>query len=397
MSTELKPGIHWVGAVEWALRHFHGNEFSISRGSSYNAYLIKDGNFTVLIDSVKAPHVPDFLRDLEKITPLEKITHFIVNHSEPDHSGAFPSVMAKAPKAKVICSRGGQKVLLRHHLGNWELQPVKTGDEVKLQTRTLKFFEAPMLHWPDSMFTYCPEEKILFPNDAFGQHYASSHRFADEVDMDELWQEAIKYFANILTPFSGQIIRKIQEFSDLKWPVEMICPSHGMIWRKDVTKIIEKYLEWSSGKAEPGVVVVYDTVWGGTQKMVSGITRGLESIGVPFKVFNAGTADFNDVLTEILKYRAILIGCPTLNNSLMPTIMPFLESIKGLRFLNKIGAAFGTYGWSGEGCARIEEFLKAGNVKIVQPPIKTNYAPTEEELVKCEQFGREIGTIVKTE
>ncbi|MBF0410341.1 MAG: flavodoxin domain-containing protein [Candidatus Riflebacteria bacterium] len=395
MNSEIKTGIFCTGVTEWALKYFHGHELSITRGTSYNAYLIKDGEFNVLIDSVKAPHVPEFLKKLEAIVPLDKITHYVINHTEPDHSGAFTAIMAKSPNAKIICSRGGQKPLLRHYPGNWNIQPVKTGDEIKLHSKTLRFFEAQMLHWPDSMFTYCPEEKILFPNDAFGQHYASSSKFADDVDQCELWQEAMKYFANILTPFSGQIINKVNDFSKLGWPVEMICPSHGMIWRKNVTQIIEKYVEWASGKAEPGVVIIYDTIWGGTEKMARAISRGLDSANVQFRIFNAGTSDFNDVNTEILKYKGVLIGCPTLNNSLMPTIAPFLESLKGLRFVNKVGAAFGTYGWSGEGCARLEEFMKSGNISIVQQPIKANYNPNEEDLAKCEQFGKDFAEHLK--
>ncbi|MBF0498647.1 MAG: MBL fold metallo-hydrolase [Candidatus Riflebacteria bacterium] len=395
MTNELRPGIHWVGAVEWSLRHFHGHELSITRGTSYNAYLIKDGDAVALIDTVKATHAAAFVRDLEKLVSIDQITHIIVCHAEPDHSGALPEIVKRAPKATVYCDRGGATTINRHYPGLTSPQIVKTGEVLKLGKRSLRFFEAQMLHWPDSMFAYCPEEEILFSNDAFGQHYASSSRFADEVDQAELWQEAMKYFANILTPYSGQIVKKVNEFLGMKWPIGMICPSHGQIWRKDVTKIVEKYVEWSSGKAEQSVVLLFDTIWHGTEKMAMAIVRGLDAEGIPYKIFNAGVSDFNDVNTEILRSHGLLIGSPTLNNNLMPTIAPFLESIRGLRFVNKIGAAFGTYGWSGEGCKRIEEIMTLGGIKIVQPNLRINYAPSDEELTKCIQFGRDFAAHLK--
>lgn len=395
MSNELRDGIHWVGAQEWSLRHFHGHELSIYRGTSYNAYLIKDDDAIVLIDSVKVAHADEFIADLEKLVPIEKITHFIVNHGEPDHAGTLPRMLARNPNATVLCSRGGSISIGRHYPGKWNLKVVKTGDELKLGKRTLKFFEAQMLHWPDSMFTYCPEEEILFSNDAFGQHFAASKRFVDEADQAEVWQEAAKYFANILTPYCGQIIRKINEFTALGWPVEMICPSHGLIWRKSPFEIVQKYLEWSAGIAEVGAVIIFDTIWHGTEKMARAIGRGLEKEGVPYKIFNCGASDFNDVMTEIHKVKGVLIGCPTLNNNLMPTVAPFLESIRGLRFVNKIGAAFGTYGWSGEGNKRIEETLTAGSIKIVQPSLKVQFAPQADDLEKCEEFGRSFANHLK--
>ncbi|MFZ2959442.1 MAG: MBL fold metallo-hydrolase [Candidatus Ozemobacteraceae bacterium] len=395
MTNELRPGIHWIGAVEWSLQYFHGHELSIRRGTSYNAYLIKDGNAIAVIDSVKGPHASEFMKNLELLVPLDKITHIVVCHAEPDHSGALPELVRRAPNAKVYCDRGGATTIGRHYPGLTTPHIVKTGDVLQLEKRSLRFFEAQMLHWPDTMFAYCPEEKILFSNDAFGQHYGSSYRYADEVDQAELWQEAIKYFANILTPYSGQIVKKVNEFLGLKWPIEMICPAHGQIWRKDVTRIVEKYVEWASGKSDPSVVMIFDTIWHGTEKMAMAISKGLEKEGVPFKIFNAGVSDFNDVMTEILKSRGVLIGSPTLNNNVMPTLAPYLESLRGLRFVNKIGAAFGTYGWSGEGGKRLEEALSMGGICVAQPFIRANYAPNEGDLGMCVKFGRDFGCNVK--
>ena len=394
IMTQLRPGVHWVGVREWAKKFFHGHELSIAHGTSYNSYLIVDEKIA-LIDSVKNEHAEEFLQNVSRIVPLSKIDYFIVNHGEPDHSGAFTRLLAANPRAKVVASKNGAQILKRHYPGAYDVQVMKTGDQLSLGKKTLKFFDTQMLHWPDSIFAYCPEEKILFPNDAFGQHYASSSLYADECDQCEVWQEAIKYFANILTPYSARIIVKVGEFVGLGWPVEMICPSHGLIWRKDPLTIVNKYVEWASGKAQAAVVVIYDTIWHGTEKMARSICRGLETEGVPFRLFNAGTSDFNDVMTEILKARGVLVGGPTLNNNLMPTLVPYLESIRGLRFVNKIGAAFGTYGWSGEGVGRIEEFLVSGGVKIVQVGYRVSYAPGEEDLKQCEVFGQQFARQVK--
>jgi len=394
--NEIKPGIFWVGSVEWSLKHFHGHELSIDHGSSYNSYLIVDEK-VALIDFVKGNHTEEFLSNIERIVPVQKIDFVVVNHSEPDHSGAFPSIIARNPKAKIIVSRNGENSVKRHYPGTYDFQVAKTGDTVSLGKRSLRFFEAQMLHWPDSMFTYCPEEKILFPNDAFGQHFAASTRFADEVDQCALWHEAIKYFANILTPYSQQIIKKVNEFLGLEWPIEMICPSHGMIWRKDPTEIVKKYLEWASGKAETAVVVLFDTIWGGTERMARAICRGLASEAVPYRLFSAGVSDLNDVVTEILKARGVIVGSPTLNNGIMPTLAPYLEEIRHLRFQKKLGAAFGTYGWSGENVKKIEDAMQAGGFKIAQVGIRAQYSPNPEDIEHCESFGKGFAKILKSE
>ena len=394
MATEIRPGIHWVGSIEWTLKHFHSHELSIYRGTTYNSYLVVDDKIA-LIDTVKNTHLEEFLREVEKIVPVSKIDYLVVNHCEPDHGGSIPALLAKNPNLKIVCSKGGQISVNRHHPGVTNLQVVKTGDSLSLGKRTLRFFEAQMLHWPDTMFSYCPEEKLLFSADAFGQHYAHANRFADQVDQAELWEEAIKYFANILTPFCGQIIKKINEFSALNWPLEVICPAHGVIWRQDPMQIVRKYLEWSSGKAEPTAVVVFDSIWHGTERMAKAICRGLEAEGVTYRMYNAGVADLHDVMTQMLLARGLLIGGPTLNNNLMPSLAPYLEELRGLRFLNKIGAAFGTYGWSGEGVKRFEEGLEKATIKVVQPGLRVQFTPTEADLKTCESFGRDFARHIK--
>ena len=392
--TELHPGIHWVGAEEWGLEYFHGHELSIRHGTSYNSYLIMDDKIA-LIDTVKGPHAAKFVEQVSALVPLEKIDYFIVLHSEPDHSGAFPLIMEKAKNAKILCSKNGALSLKRHYPGEWDITVMKTNESISLGKRSFTFFEAPMLHWPDSMFAYCPQDKILFSNDAFGQHLASSSRFTDEVDQCLLWNEAVKYFANILTPYSPHIIKKIKEFAALGWPVESIYTSHGLLWRKDPMAIVNKYLEWAEGKAASAAVILFDTIWHGTERMAHAIARGVQAEGVAYRMFNAGSADFNDVMTEVLLSKGVLVGSPTLNNGLMPTLMPSMESLRNLRFPKKIGAAFGTYGWSGEGVKRIEEFLTGGGIKIAQPALRVQFSPTPADLVQCETFGRGFAKILK--
>lgn len=394
--TELRAGLHWVGAMEWNLGHFHGHELSIRQGSSYNSFLFLDEKIA-LMDSVRNTHSPHFMENLSKLVPIDKIDYLIVLHGEPDHSGALPLLMEKAKNAKVICSKNGVTSIKRHYPGDWNLCPQKTGDTISLGKRSLRFFEAPMLHWPDSMFAYCPEEKILFPNDAFGQHYASSRRYADEVDQCQLWFEARKYFANILTPFSSQILKKLAEFMKLEWPIEAIFPSHGLLWRKDPMAIAHKYLEWASGKAENNTVILFDSIWGGTERMAQAIGRGIDSEGLRYRIYHAGVSDFNDVMAEILQSRGLVVGSPTLNNGVMPTLGPSLISLQHLKFQKKLGATFGTYGWSGEGVKYLEEILQKGGIKIVQPGLKVQFSPGCPDFSECEAFGKNFAKCLKEE
>ncbi|MFZ5949716.1 MAG: FprA family A-type flavoprotein [Candidatus Rifleibacteriota bacterium] len=394
MKHQLCKDIYWVGALEWSKEHFHGHELSIRHGTSYNAYFIDDEK-KVLIDMVRASQCDDLFRHIEEHCPIEKLDILIINHAEPDHASSLPRLLEKNPNLEIYVSRGGKISVQRHTPGVKEVKVVKTGDSISIGKRTLRFFEAQMLHWPDTMFTYCPEEKILFSADAFGQHFASTERFADLVDKKGLWYEAEKYYANILTPYSPHIIRKLDEFTALKWEVQTICPAHGVCWRKEPEAIIGKYAEWASGKTNPTAVIIFDTIWGGTEKMARAIARGLEEKGVSYKMYSAGATDLNDVMTEILTCKAVVVGCPTLNNGIMPTLTPFLEELRGLRFRNKIGMAFGTYGWSGECIKRIEEGLANAQIEVAAEGYKCQFNPHDSDLDKCEEMGRALAEKIK--
>ncbi|MEW6360265.1 MAG: flavodoxin domain-containing protein [Planctomycetota bacterium] len=394
MVTQLKENVFWVGVVDWELRRFHGHELSTHRGSSYNAYLILDEK-TVLVDTVWGPFADQLIENIREITDPAKIDIVVANHSETDHSGSLPTVMRHVPDATLVVSKRGAESVEAHYHQPWNFKPVKTGDKINIGKSDLIFVEAPMLHWPDSMFTYLTGRNILMPNDAFGQHYATAFRFNDQVDREELYEEAIKYYANIVAPYSDQVLKKIDEVLALNLPVDIIAPSHGIIWRDDPLQIVKTYQKWAKQEPAPTAVIVYDTMWNGTRRMAEAIGDGLADVGMDHKIYHVAVNDRNDVLTEIFKARTVVIGSPTLNRGLLPTIWPILQDIKGLGFKNKLGAAFGTYGWSGECVKIIEEHLKECKIPIIRDGIKFKWQPRAEDLEKCRAFGKEIGEATK--
>jgi anaerobic nitric oxide reductase flavorubredoxin len=389
MVTELAEGVYWVGVVDWALRHFHGYELSTHRGSSYNAYLITDEK-TVLVDTVWGPFQEQLIENIREVVDPAKIDLVVANHAETDHSGALPEVMRHVPKAKVVVSKRGRESVEGHFHQPWDFEAVGTGDRINIGRSELVFIEAPMLHWPDSMFTYLSGKGILMPNDAFGQHYATAFRFNDQVDQEELYEEALKYYANILTPFSSLVLKKIDEVLALNLPLSMIAPSHGVIWRREPLQIVTKYQEWARQTPQKSAVIIYDSMWDGTRHMAEAIGEGLAASGIPYKVFHLPTSDRNDIVAEIFKARAIIVGSPTFNQGLLPTITPILEDLRGLRFQNKIGAAFGCYGWSGESVKLIEEHLEKCRIPLAADGLLAKWQPRPEDLARCRETGRTV-------
>jgi len=394
MVTEIKKGVYWVGVVDWGLRQFHGHELSTHRGSTYNAYLILDEK-AVLVDTVWAPFADRLIDNIREVIDPGKIDIVVANHSEMDHSGALPAVMRAAPNAKLVVSKRGADSVPGHFHREWDLQPVGTGDRIGIGDSELVFVEAPMLHWPDSMFTYLTGRNVLMPNDAFGQHYASAFRFNDQVNQEELFEEALKYYVNILTPFSDRVLKKIDEVLALELPVEMIAPSHGIIWRNDPLQIVRRYQEWARQQPQPRAVILYDTMWNGTRRMAEAIGDGLADVDVDYKILHMAVTDRNDALVEVFRARTIAIGSPTLNNGLLPTISPILIDLKGLKFKNKLGAAFGSYGWSGESPKLIEKHFADCGIPVIREGIRCKWQPTAEDLNACRAFGREIGQATK--
>ncbi|MFW6159484.1 MAG: flavodoxin domain-containing protein [Planctomycetota bacterium] len=389
MAVELAEKVHWVGVVDWALKHFHGHELSTHRGSTYNAYVIRDEK-TALVDTVWGPFAGEFVENVRAVVDPAEIDYVIANHGEPDHSGSLPAIMRLCPDATLVVSKRGADSIPGYYHEDWDLQPVETGDTIALGDRELTFVEAPMLHWPDTMFTYLSPDAILMPNDAFGQHYATAFRFNDQVNQDELWEEALKYYANILTPFSKQVIRKIDELLGMGIPVNVIAPSHGVIWRDEPMQIVEQYREWAEQKPERRAVILYDTMWEATRKMAEAVGDGLREKGVDFTLFHMAVSDRNDVIAEIFRAGAVVIGSPTLNNGVLPTISPILEDCRGLRFQNKVGAAFGSYGWSGESVKIIEGHLQACKIPAVAEGVKAKWQPDDDALAACRALGGRV-------
>ena len=391
MHIKVKNNVTWIGRIDWELRKFHGDEYSTNKGSTYNAYLIKEQK-TALIDTVWKPFSKEYVNNLEKEIDLNQIDFIIANHAEMDHSGALPLLMEKIPDKQIYCTANGIKSLKGHYHKDWNFHPVKTGDKIDLGGKELIFIEAPMLHWPDSMMCYLTKDNILFSNDAFGQHYASEYMFNDLVDQSELFNECIKYYANILTPFSKLIVKKIKEVLELKLPVDIICTSHGVIWRDNPTQIIEKYLEWANAYQENQITILYDTMWNGTRIMAESIAKGIKNKDskVNIKLFNTSKSDKNDIITEIFKSKTILVGSPTINRGILTSLAGIMEEIKGLKFIGKKAAAFGCYGWSGESVKLITEDLKEAGFEIINDGLKSLWNPDEDAIKECIVFGKEI-------
>jgi anaerobic nitric oxide reductase flavorubredoxin len=392
VQTKLTENIHWVGVVDWNIRDFHG--YVTRRGTTYNAYLISDEK-TALVDTVKHTFSSELLRNICEIVDPEKIDYIIVNHVEMDHSSSLPVIAKYAKNATIIASQRGKDALIEHYGADFNIQTVKTGDELKLGKRTLRFVEAPMLHWPDSMFTYVVEDKILMPNDAFGQHLASSERFDDEVDEHVLMEEAKTYYANILMLFAPLITRKIQEVVQMGIPIAMIAPSHGIIWRSDPSKIIKAYSDWSAGVSKNKVVIVYDTMWGSTDKMARAIAEGVASQAVDVKLLKLRAANRTEAMTEILDAKAVVVGSPTLNNGMFPTLGSFLTYATGLKPKGKLWSFFGSYGWGGGAVKGMTEMARKAGFEVHEPSIEVKYVPEQEDLKKCFEFGQQIAAKIK--
>jgi flavorubredoxin len=384
---EIAEGIFSVGVIDWNIRDFHG--YSTNQGTTYNAYLIMDEKIT-LIDTVKKEFADELIRNISQIVDPKKIDYVVSNHTEMDHSGGLARVLHRIGEDKPLyCSKVGHKNLSIHFPQKWNYQPVENGGELSLGKRTLAFMETRMLHWPDSMFTYAKEDKILFSSDAFGQHYAGLERFDDQVG-DAIIPHAKKYFANILLLYSPLILKLVDKVTEMGLALDMVCPDHGIIWRKDPSKIIGAYVEWSQQEPKRKALVIYDTMWHSTEIMAHAIVDALSQEGVDVKPMHLRSFHRSDIITEVLDAGAIIVGSPTLNNGLFPTVSDFLTYMMGLRPKNKIGAAFGSYGWSAESIKLINQKLEEMKFNVIDPGLKIQYVPSEEGIKACNELGRKI-------
>ncbi|MGI6430658.1 MAG: anaerobic nitric oxide reductase flavorubredoxin [Synergistaceae bacterium] len=393
MKKQIKNNVSWVGKVDWELLRFHGDDYSTHKGSTYNSYLIEEEK-TVLIDTVWMPFAEEFIANLQKEIDLNKIDYIVVNHGEVDHSGSLPALMKLIPDKPIYCTANAVKSLKGQYHQDWDFHVVKTGDKIDVGNgKELIFVEMSMLHWPDSMACYLTKDNILFSNDAFGQHYATEKLFNDLVDQCELFNECIKYYANILTPFSAILRKKLAEVISLGLQIDIIATSHGVIWRDNPMQIVEKYAKWADDYQENQISVIYDTMWNGTKELAERIAEGigLADKDVTVKLFNLAKNDDNDVITEVFKSKTVVVGSPTVGNSVLHSVAGFIHLMKGLKFKNKKAAAFGCYGWSGEGTKVILDSMKnAGFELIDEEGLRNQWNPSESIKEEAVRFGMKI-------
>lgn len=393
MKKLVKNNVYWVGFMDWELESFHGADYSINHGSSQNSYLIKEEK-TVLIDTVWKPHSTTFIDNLEKEIDLKDIDFIVANHGEVDHSGSLPALMEKIPNTPIYCTANGVKSLTgQYHHPEWNYQVVKTGDSIDIGNgKKLVFVEMKMLHWPDSMATYLTEDNILFSNDAFGQHFAVEELFNDKADQCRLWEEALKYYANILTPFSPLVKKKVEEIQGLNLPIDIIAPSHGSIWRENPLQIVEKYYEWSQNYQEDQITVVYDTMWEGTMQLAHKISAEISRISpnTRVRIYNISKINKNDIMTDVFKSKAIALGSPTVGGNILSSVGGWLDFLKELKYKGKKAAVFGCYGWSGEGTRVLRERLTEAGFSVVEQEAKCLWNPEEADFQNAAEIAKAL-------
>ncbi len=388
-AVPIAKDIYWVGAIDWTIRNFHG--YATHRGTTYNAYLAL-GEKPILFDTVKRPHMDELLERISSVIDPKDISYIVSNHSEMDHSGSLPEVMELVKPEATFASVMGQKALAAHFGVTDGVTAVKDGERRTLGNREVLFLEARMLHWPDSMFSYLGDKKILFSNDAFGMHLASHERFADELPPAVLEYEAKKYYANILLPYSNLVTKLLERVGKSGLEFSMIAPDHGPVWRRsdDISKITGLWHAWSLQAPQKKAVVLYDTMWNSTERMARAVSEGLADGGIHTVVMSMESSHRSDVATEVLDAGAIVAGSPTLNNNMFPTMADVLTYLKGLRPRNLVGAAFGSYGWGGEAVGQVEAMLEEMKVEPAGEQVRVQYVPTQEDLARCREFGRNI-------
>lgn len=395
MKKHVKNNVYWLGKVDWELRKFHGEELSTHNGSTYNSYLIKEEK-TVLIDTVWTPFAEEFVDNLAKEVDLDSIDFVIANHGEVDHSGALPVLMKHIPNVPIYCTANGAKSLKGQYHEDWNFQVVKTGDKIDIGNgKELIFVEMRMLLWPDSMATYMTKDNILFSNDAFGQHFANEKLFNDQVDQCNLFNESMKYYANILNPFNPILRKKLDEIISLNLPIDIIATSHGVIWRDNPAQIIEKYSQWANDYQENQITIIYDTMWNGTKTLAEKIAEGiaLADSDVTVKIFNIAKSDDNDIITEVFKSKTVVVGSPTVSNSILHSVAGLIHLIKGLKFKNKKAAAFGCYGWSGESVKVINELMSDAGFEVTTEGYRNLWNPDVDEQKAAVEYGKTIAKL----
>ncbi len=389
--THIKSGIHWVGVVDWDLRDFHG--FSTSKGGSYNAFLV-DGEEPALIDTVKTPFTDEFIQKISMMIDLKRIKHFIVNHIEPDHSGAFTEVLRNSPNAQVYASEIAKAGLHRYYDFQRDIQIVRSGEKLNLGGRIYQFIETPMAHWPDSMVTYMPNDRVLFSSDIFGQLIATSERFDHEITPP--FDDAALYYANIILPFNRTVLQTLTALETLKIRPQVVLPDHGIFWKKHIGDIVARYRSWADGSCAQGVLILYDSMWGSTEIMANRIYSALVQKGVKVRKLHIRSNPLSRIVTEIMFSRAVLIGTPTINDTIFPSVGKVLIYLQGLRpGPGRIWAAFGSYGWGGGGVEYVMRWLHENQYSVIQPPLESRFRPKQDILAACDRYAEEVSKALR--
>ncbi|MDO8880226.1 MAG: FprA family A-type flavoprotein [Coriobacteriia bacterium] len=392
-AVQVTDGIWWVGGIDWSLRDFHG--FETPEGTTYNCYLVVGETGVALVDTTKAPFVPELLARIESVMPLERITHIIVNHIEPDHNGGLRDVMVAIPQARVVASPSGVRGVAEYHNG-LEVEPVKADDVIDLGGKTLQFMAQPMVHWPDSMFTYCPEAATLMPNDAFGQHVASEERFADEFGIDEALSELGIYYANILLPLGTAVGKAVAKVVEAGWKLDIVAPSHGLIWRgDDIGRVIDAYARWGAGEKRDKALVVFSTMWGSTETIARSVAEGIATAGVEVEVYDLALSPLAHVTAELLEAKALVLGSPTLHHGMLYRVAGYLQYLSGLKPTDRIAATFGSYGWSKGADKEMRSRLEEIGFELPFEDFLVKFRPTDDDLSAAETWGRQIAEAVK--
>ena len=392
-AVQVTENIWWVGAIDWNLRDFHG--FETPEGTTYNAYLVIGETGIALIDTVKPAFVPELLARVESVTPLSSVTHIVVNHVEPDHNGGLPDVMAAMPQATVVASAVGAKSVAEYH-GGLEIGSVKADEVIDLGGRTITFLPVSMVHWPDSMFTYCPEERVLMPNDAFGQHVASEERFADELGLDEAMRQLAIYYANILMSLGTPVGKAIDKVLEKGWALDVVAPSHGVMWRPaEFAHVLEAYRRWGAGELTDKVVVAYSTMWGSTATLAASIAEGLSQGGLEVAMHDLAVTPLAHITHDLLEAKALVLGSPTLHHGMLYRVAGYLQYLLGLKPAGRAAATFGSYGWSKGAEKQMRPRLEEAGFEIVADDFLVKFRPTAEDLSAAEAWGRELAATIK--
>ena len=393
-AVEVKPGIYWVGGVDWNERNFHGYSRS-PRGTTYNSYLVRDEK-NVVFDTVDNDYAGTMFCRLAKLMPLDKVDYIVVNHTEKDHAGALCQLVERCKPEKIITSTIDKRFMeAQFDTTGWPIEVVKSGDKLNIGKRNIIFQETRMLHWPDSMVSYIPEDKLLISNDAFGQNIATSYRYADEHDQGDFVRAIKEYYYNIVLPYSPQVLKTLPIVESLD--IDMIAPDHGLIHRgeKSVKFIVDMYRQMAEQKPQQRAMVIYDTMWHSTEKMAYAVCSGLEEVGVPTRLMSVKSNHHSEIMTELANCGAVIAGSPTHNNTIMPLMASTLTYMKGLRPQNRVGGAFGSFGWSGESAKVLHEMLASMGMDMPADFVKCNWTPRHEALRACVELGKTVGEALK--